>query len=72
MSTESENFSEIGGSETEECIITSEGMDALEQVNYFVSVLTLIKSFARRTHIHACTPTYIYKKYISQHSCIHA
>src|SRR6218665_1859923 len=32
-----------------------------QQINYFVSVLTLIKSFARRTHIHACTPTYVYR-----------
>src|SRR6218665_213145 len=28
---------------------------------HWVSVLTLTKSFARRTHIHACTPTYIYR-----------
>src|SRR6218665_923806 len=32
-----------------------------QQINYFVYVLTLIKSFARRTHIHACTTIYIYR-----------
>src|SRR6218665_2275556 len=44
-----------------------------QQINYFVSVLTLIKSFARRTctftHIRTCTPIYIYRDI---HTCMNS
>src|SRR6218665_2694897 len=35
--------------------------------------MTLIKSFARRTHIHACTPTYVYRDiHTFMHTCINS
>jgi len=40
-----------------------------QQINYFVSVL----SFARRTHIHACTPTYVYRDiHTFMHTCMNS
>src|SRR6218665_4000137 len=44
-----------------------------QQINYSVSVLTLIKSFARHTHIHACTPPYVYKAiHTFMHTCMNS
>src|SRR6218665_1818861 len=44
-----------------------------QQINYSVSVLTLIKSFARHTHIHACTPPYVYRAiHTFMHTCMNS
>src|SRR6218665_2734852 len=43
------------------------------QINYSVSVLTLIKSFARHTHIHACKPPYVYRAiHTFMHTCMNS